>query len=82
MMNFYRSEPKCITCDLEWLTGSWDYYENCSSFEVYIVPTSSISTKPGVEYYILECRGPGLPLAGKNIRKYLTIFSSSLSQFS
>lgn len=31
----------------------------------YVVPTSSIATESGVDYYILECRGPGLPLAGE-----------------
>ena len=27
---------------------------------------SSIATEIGVDYYILECQGPGLPLSGKN----------------
>lgn len=41
------------------------YYDNCSHFGAYVAPQSSISTDAGVDYYILECRGPGLPLAGE-----------------
>lgn len=61
----FRTEPQCITCDSEVLWSSRYYYDNCSHFGAYIAPQSSISTDAGVDYYILECRGPGLPLAGE-----------------
>ncbi|XP_059617511.1 inactive dipeptidyl peptidase 10 isoform X1 [Phlebotomus argentipes] len=60
-----RSEPHCITCDLgEVLWSSRYYYSNCTHFEVHMSPTTSISSDVGIEYYILECLGPGLPLSG------------------
>jgi hypothetical protein len=61
----FRTEPQCITCDGEVLWTSRYYYHNCSHFGAYVAPQSSISTNAGVDYYILECRGPGLPLAGE-----------------
>lgn len=64
----FRTEPQCITCDGEVLWSSRYYYDNCSHFGAYVAPQSSISTDAGVEYYILECRGPGLPLAGESTR--------------
>ena len=62
-----RSEPQCITCDLgEVLWSSRYYYSNCSYFNAYVSPEmSSMSTETGINYYILECLGPGLPLAGE-----------------
>lgn len=51
--------------DGEVLWSSRYYYDNCSHFGAYIAPQSSISSDAGVDYYILECRGPGLPLAGE-----------------
>lgn len=61
-----RSEPLCVTCDLgDVLWSSRYYYINCSHFDAHVNPLSSISNgSPGVGYYILECQGPGLPLAG------------------
>lgn len=41
------------------------YYENCTHFGAYVAPQSSIASDAGVDFYILECRGPGLPLAGE-----------------
>lgn len=67
-----RTEPQCITCDGEVLWSSRYYYDNCSHFGAYIAPQSSISSDVGVEYYILECRGPGLPLAGEFIASSLS----------
>lgn len=40
------------------------YYINCTHFNAYFSPSSSIASDVGIEYYILECLGPGLPLAG------------------
>lgn len=58
-------EPVCITCDLgDVLWSSRYYYINCSYFDAFVSPSSSIATDFGVENYILECQGPGLPLAG------------------
>lgn len=65
MFGHFRSEPQCITCDLgEMLWSSRYYYINCSYFNAYFAPLSSIAADIGIEYYILECLGPGLPLAG------------------
>lgn len=62
----YRSEPICVTCDLgDVLWSSRFYYINCSHFDAFVSPLSSIATADhAVDYYILECQGPGLPLAG------------------
>lgn len=60
-----RTEPQCITCDDDLLFASRYYYGNCSHFGAFVVPQSSISSDAGVEFYILECLGPGLPLAGE-----------------
>lgn len=70
----HRTEPRCITCDLtEVLWSSRYYYANCTHFDVHVSPTSSISTDRGIENYVLECLGPGLPLAGKWLRVYTGI---------
>lgn len=61
-----RTEPLCLTCDIAikiWSTRL--YYENCSYFEAFVAPQSSIATDKGVDFFILECRGPSLPLAGE-----------------
>ncbi|XP_037913635.1 inactive dipeptidyl peptidase 10 isoform X2 [Hermetia illucens] len=59
------SEPQCITCDLgEVLWSSRYYYVNCTHFDAFLTPMSSRATDIGVEFYILECQGPGLPLSG------------------
>jgi hypothetical protein len=64
-MLFFRSEPQCITCDLGGiLWNSRYYYSNCSFFDAYVNPLSSIASDVGISYYILECQGPGLPLSG------------------
>lgn len=60
-----RTEPKCITCNMHKYMDDQTYYDNCSHFEAYVIPKSSSSTDVGVEYYILECRGPSLPFAGE-----------------
>lgn len=60
-----RTEPQCITCGGDVLWSSRYYYENCTHFGAYVAPQSSIASDAGVEFYILECRGPGLPLAGE-----------------
>lgn len=67
----YRTEPRCITCDLtDVLWSSRFYYVNCTHFDAFVSPSSSIATNYSIDKYILECRGPGLPLAGNysNIR--------------
>lgn len=63
--NFHRTEPKCITCDLaDALWSSRFYYVNCTHFDAFFSPSSSIATNYSIDKYILECQGPGLPLAG------------------
>lgn len=82
--NDTRTEPQCITCESsETLWRSRDYYSNCSHFEAYVAPKSSITTDAGVDYYILECRGPSLPFAGE-LRKenfYFLLFIFSAKNF-
>ncbi|XP_055593286.1 dipeptidyl peptidase 4 [Uranotaenia lowii] len=59
-----RSEPTCITCDLsEVLWSSRYYYSNCTHFNAYVSPPSRIASDDGITHYVLECKGPGLPLA-------------------
>nr|XP_029728882.1 dipeptidyl peptidase 4-like isoform X2 [Aedes albopictus] len=59
-----RSEPTCVTCDLsEVLWSSRYYYSNCTHFNAYVSPESHTATNSGITHYILECEGPGLPLA-------------------
>ncbi|XP_063236972.1 inactive dipeptidyl peptidase 10 [Bacillus rossius redtenbacheri] len=54
-----RLEPQCVTCDLgDVLWSSRYWYANCTHF------SASVSPSGGVAYYVLECEGPGLPLAG------------------
>lgn len=66
----FRTEPTCITCDLgEALWSSRYYYLNCSHFDAFITPTSSIATPYGISFYILECQGPGLPVSGVHLHK-------------
>lgn len=63
-----RMEPQCITCDIEnTLWSSRRLYSNCSYFDVYLSPSSSIATDYRVEHYVLECQGPTLPVAGNPI---------------
>lgn len=58
-----RLQPMCITCDLgEHLWASRHHYTNCSHFRVSISPAVGITGVFG--HYVLECEGPGLPLAG------------------
>ncbi|XP_023299933.1 prolyl endopeptidase FAP isoform X2 [Lucilia cuprina] len=65
-----KTEPTCITCDLgEALWSSRYYYLNCSHFDAFIMPTSSIATPHGISFYILECQGPGLPVSGVHLHK-------------
>lgn len=76
----HRTEPQCITCDGDLLFASRYYYDNCSHFGAFVAPQSSISTDAGVEYYILECLGPGLPLAGEcHVLKTLSTWKSALA---
>uniref|UniRef100_A0A182TIR2 Peptidase S9 prolyl oligopeptidase catalytic domain-containing protein n=1 Tax=Anopheles melas TaxID=34690 RepID=A0A182TIR2_9DIPT len=59
-----RTEPTCITCDLsDVLWGSRYYYSNCSFFDAFVSSQPYVSQHIGISYYILECKGPGLPLA-------------------
>lgn len=51
------------------LWSSRYYYSNCSYFNAYFGPMSSIASDIGIEYYILECLGPGVPLAGVHSTK-------------
>lgn len=63
-----RMEPQCITCDIDSLLwSSRRLYKNCSYFDVYLSPSSSIATDYRVEHYVLECQGPTLPVAGNQI---------------
>lgn len=56
-----RTEPQCITCDLsKLLWSSRYYYSNCTHFNALISP----QTSSGMLQYVLQCEGPGLPLAG------------------
>ncbi|XP_055628528.1 inactive dipeptidyl peptidase 10 isoform X2 [Toxorhynchites rutilus septentrionalis] len=59
-----RSEPSCITCDLsEVLWSSRYYYSNCTHFDAYMSPPPHMASISGITHYVLECKGPGLPLA-------------------
>ncbi|XP_014250064.1 inactive dipeptidyl peptidase 10 isoform X2 [Cimex lectularius] len=51
-----KATPMCVTCD-----HSTHRYDNCSYFNAYLPPPPY--TK-GISRYIVECLGPGLPLAG------------------
>ncbi|XP_030383907.1 inactive dipeptidyl peptidase 10 [Scaptodrosophila lebanonensis] len=65
-----KTEPQCITCDLgEALWSSRYYYINCSHFDAFITPTNGVATNIGIEFYILECQGPGLPVSGVHMHK-------------
>lgn len=69
-----RMEPQCITCDIDSLLwSSRRLYKNCSYFDVYLCPSSSIATEYRVEHYVLECQGPTLPVAGKS--NYIHLYS-------
>lgn len=62
-----RMEPQCITCDIDSLLwSSRRLYTNCSYFDVYLSPSSSIATDYRVEHYVLDCQGPTLPVAGNH----------------
>ncbi|XP_063529706.1 inactive dipeptidyl peptidase 10 isoform X2 [Cydia strobilella] len=55
-----REEPRCLTCEL----AVWPvrlHYANCSYWSAAFAPP-----KPsvGITHYVLECGGPGPPLAG------------------
>ncbi|XP_019867490.1 inactive dipeptidyl peptidase 10 isoform X2 [Aethina tumida] len=57
-----RLESHCITCDLtEFLWSSRYLYGNCTHFNALISPRGEYTN---ASYYILQCEGPGLPLAG------------------
>ncbi|XP_022230750.2 dipeptidyl aminopeptidase-like protein 6 isoform X1 [Drosophila obscura] len=65
-----KTEPQCITCDLgEALWSSRYYYINCSHFDAFITPSLGVATSYGIEFYILECQGPGLPVSGVHMHK-------------
>lgn len=60
-------EPQCITCDIDnLLWSSRRLYSNCTYFEAYLSPTSSIATDYRIEHYALECQGPILPVTNTN----------------
>jgi len=64
-----RVEPQCITCDLgDDLWSSRYYYTNCTHFEAFITPSLGVATNYGIEFYILECQGPGLPVSGVHMQ--------------
>lgn len=55
-----REEPRCLTCE----PAVWParlHYANCSFWKAKFAPA-----RPGVgvTHYVLECGGPGPPLAG------------------
>ncbi|XP_044752432.1 dipeptidyl peptidase 4 isoform X2 [Coccinella septempunctata] len=57
-----RLESHCITCDLSDVLWSSRYlYGNCTHFNALVSPRTSPSSHA---YYVLQCEGPGLPLAG------------------
>lgn len=57
-----RLESHCITCDLGDVLWSSRYlYGNCTHFNAIISPGTS---KHKNAFYVLQCEGPGLPLAG------------------
>jgi len=49
-METRRLEPRCLTCRLE------RQYENCTFFSALLSPDTG--------YVVLECLGPGTPVAG------------------
>ncbi|KAK7873601.1 hypothetical protein R5R35_009292 [Gryllus longicercus] len=62
-----RLEPQCVTCDLgEVLWSSRAWYGNCTHFSAHLSAGHAATEAPerGMAYYVLECGGPGLPLAG------------------
>ncbi|XP_033154099.1 dipeptidyl peptidase 4 isoform X2 [Drosophila simulans] len=64
-----KVEPQCITCDLgDDLWSSRYYYTNCTHFEAFITPSLGVATNYGIEFYILECQGPGLPVSGVHMQ--------------
>lgn len=66
----FRSEPQCITCDLgEALWSSRYYYVNCSHFDAFLTPSTTTIPENGINHYILECQGPGLPVSGVHASK-------------
>ncbi|XP_019772128.1 inactive dipeptidyl peptidase 10 isoform X2 [Dendroctonus ponderosae] len=57
-----RIESYCITCELgDVLWSSRFLYGNCTHFNAIISPQSDNYRAP---FYVLQCEGPGLPLAG------------------
>ncbi|CAH2066381.1 unnamed protein product, partial [Iphiclides podalirius] len=55
-----REEPRCLTCEL----AVWParlHYANCSFWRATFSPPKP---KVGITHYVLECGGPGPPLAG------------------
>lgn len=58
----------CALGDVLW--KSRYYYSNCSHFNAYLSPNPTSSTEYGIKYYVLECLGPGLPLAGLYFVKF------------
>ncbi|XP_061377760.1 inactive dipeptidyl peptidase 10 isoform X1 [Danaus plexippus] len=55
-----REEPRCLTCEL----AVWParlHYANCTFWSATFPPPKP---KRGITHYVLECRGPGPPLAG------------------
>ncbi|XP_064076712.1 inactive dipeptidyl peptidase 10 isoform X1 [Vanessa tameamea] len=55
-----REEPRCLTCEL----AVWParlHYANCTFWSATFSPAKP---KLGITHYVLECMGPGPPLAG------------------
>lgn len=70
-------EPQCITCDIDSIAWSRRLYTNCTYFEAYLSPMSSIATDYRIEHYVLECQGPILPVAGKSYSLHFLSFPLS-----
>ncbi|XP_041976743.1 inactive dipeptidyl peptidase 10 isoform X2 [Aricia agestis] len=55
-----REEPRCLTCEM----AVWParlHYANCTYWSAAFSPARPAV---GITHYVLECRGPGPPLAG------------------
>ncbi|XP_044727006.1 inactive dipeptidyl peptidase 10 [Chrysoperla carnea] len=64
-----RFEPKCITCDFKDSWTNRNLYSNCTHFDAAVSPSRTTTVVEGgiimggSSYYVLQCLGPGLPLA-------------------
>lgn len=59
-----QPEPKCLTCKaMQLLSTAKQHFENCTHFSAYFNPRN-ISDTNSKGKYVLQCNGPGLPVAG------------------